>query len=102
MDLRLVSPMLFSFFAIFIKMSISCMQYKASSGHRSIHAFLIGGPSNDDSWIVLPQFCTLLHDLGDGYIRSVYQFSLDVAALLLSFNPWSSQLLSSLSVIYVD
>lgn len=94
--------MLFSFFAISIKMSISCMQYKASSGHRSIHALLIGGPSDDDSWIVLPQFCTHLHNLGDGYIRSVYQFSPDIASLLLSFNPWSSQLLSSLSVIYVD
>ena len=102
MDSQLVSSMLFSFFAIFIKIAIGCLQYKASPGHRSIHAFLIGGPSNDDSWIVLPQFCTILHDLGDGYIRSVYQFSLDLAALLFSFNPWSNQLLSSLSVIYVD
>ena len=83
-------------------MAISCLQYKASPDHCSIRIFLIGGPSDDDYWIVLPQFCTLLHDLGDGYIRSVYQFSLDVAALLLSFNPWSNQLLSSYSVIYVD
>ena len=83
-------------------MEIGCLQYKASPDHCSIRILLIGGPSDDDYWIVLPQFCTLLHDLGDGYIRSVYQFSLDVAALLLSFNPWSNQLLSSYSVIYVD
>ena len=102
MDSQLVSSMLFSFFAIFIKIAISCLQYKASPDHCSIRIFLIGGPSDDDSWIVLPQFCTILHDLGDGYIRSVYQFSLDVAALLYSFNPFSNQLLSSLSVIYVD
>ena len=95
MDLRLVSPMLVSFFMIFTTIAISCMQYKTSSGHRSIRAFLIGGPLDDDSWIVLPQLCTILHDLGDDYIRSVYQFSLDDASLLLSFNPWSSQLISS-------
>ena len=102
MDSQLVSSMLFSFFVISIMMEIGCLQYKASPNHCSIRILLIGGPSDDDYWIVLPQFCTLLHDLGDGYIRSVYQFSLDVAALLLSFNPWSNQLLSSYSVIYVD
>ena len=95
MDSQLASSMLFSFFVISIMMAISCLQYKASPDHCSIRIFLIGGPSDDDSWIVLPQFCTILHDLGDGYIRSVYQFSLDVAALLFSFNPWSNQLLSS-------
>ena len=87
---------------IFTTIAIGYMQYKAYHEHFSIHAFLIGGASDDDSWIVLPQFCTHLHDLGDGYIRSVYQFSPDVTALLFSFNPWSSQLLSSLSVIYMD
>ena len=102
MDSQLVSSMLFSFFAISIMIAIGYLQYKVSPDHCNIHVFLIGGPSDGDSWIVLPQFCTILHDLGDGYIRSVYQFSLDVAALLFSFNPWSNQLLSSLSVIYVD
>ena len=102
MDSRLVSSMLFSFFITFIMIAISYLQIIASPVHCSIRVFLIGGPSDDDSWIVLPQFCTILHDLGDGYIRSVYLFSLDLAALLFSFNPWSNQLLSSLSVIYVD
>ena len=102
MDSQLVSSMLFSFFVISIKIAIGFLQYKASPAHCSIRIFLIGGPSVDDSWIVLLQFCTLLHDLGDSYIRSVYLFSLDVAALLFSFNPFSNQLLSSLSVIYVD
>ena len=72
---------------IFTTIAIGFLQYNAFPVHCSIRIFLIGGPSNDDSWIVLPQFCTLLHDLGDSYILSVYRFSLDVAALLLSFNP---------------
>ena len=92
--------MLFSFVVVITKLTIHSMQYTISAIHHNIHIFLIGGPLNDDSWVVLPQFYTISHNQEGDSIHTVYQHSVDVASLLFFFLPCLRQLLSFLFLIY--